>query len=636
MGQVEQMDPIERPSLERKLGSSVCGGNRSGPICPPYVFKAPVSDDGEAGNGDKSVINNGYFVESRWCRDSKQAGRTDGEGRFGEVGQDTKSECPVGTHDLLEDRVPVGRGGDPVKRAGECDKQKRGDCRLGNEPQGQKAESVLPWKVGSYRGRPGGGDRVRQHPVRKVRKTDGVGHSKVGAGMEKGEVHEEVLGALHQARGDKSPVRTVGERRGYQGGINKPPREAQHNRRPLEHNDPVRRKPSGIGPGIANIGGDDSPLTCIRKMRAQFTHRGKSTRLPSTVEERGAPLHVSKIPEMNLRHVRSRMLPSIRKRFEHVWSLTFNYINKQEKESRKKKSRFSADHAKKLAECHIAVPFNLSESRAHNVPFTVFEERESGNRQRFILWTKEENERITGEGYVPFVPLKHISEYLGAVDSEVASLRDFKTGFYQVAIPEEARGLFAFQDSEGASYALTRLPMGHVCAPEIMNTVAAVVAGDPLFVKDRYAEKDVGIHWWIDNIRYFGGREKVHSATERLDKLASECNISWKPQDTVNCGGSYDFLGVSFLHNAKEVGLGAKIRRGIFKCDLNRMTASSIESLGGRLLHASAISGVPPGRYWFALKFLRRVTNKLNKGSLRVEQEVVIPPLCEKRVFQLV
>ena len=65
VGQVEQVDPIERPSLERKLGSSVCGGNRSGPICPPYVFKAPVSDDGEAGNGDKSVINNGYFVESR-------------------------------------------------------------------------------------------------------------------------------------------------------------------------------------------------------------------------------------------------------------------------------------------------------------------------------------------------------------------------------------------------------------------------------------------------------------------------------------------------------------------------------------------------------------------------------------------
>ena len=72
VGQVEQVDPIERPSLERKLGSSVCGSNRSGPICPPYVFKAPVSDDGEAGNGDKSVINNGdksvinngYLVES--------------------------------------------------------------------------------------------------------------------------------------------------------------------------------------------------------------------------------------------------------------------------------------------------------------------------------------------------------------------------------------------------------------------------------------------------------------------------------------------------------------------------------------------------------------------------------------------
>ena len=36
--------------------------------------------------------------------------------------------------------------------------------------------------------------------------------------------------------------------------------------------------------------------------------------------------------------------------------------------------------------------------------------------------------------------------------------------------------------------------MGHVCAPEIMNTIAAVVAGDALFVKEEFAEKNVEIH----------------------------------------------------------------------------------------------------------------------------------------------
>ena len=72
--------------------------------------------------------------------------------------------------------------------------------------------------------------------------------------------------------------------------------------------------------------------------------------------------------------------------------MTFGYhlVNKKEKEIKKRRfSELSKEHAKKLVDCKIAIPFGNTESKAQNVPFTIFEERESGNRQRFILWQRK-------------------------------------------------------------------------------------------------------------------------------------------------------------------------------------------------------------------------------------------------------
>ena len=52
--------------------------------------------------------------------------------------------------------------------------------------------------------------------------------------------------------------------------------------------------------------------------------------------------------------------------------------------------------------------------------------------------------------------------------TECASGRDFRTGFYQVEIPLDARKYFRFKTDDGHWYELTRLPMGYSCAPEIM------------------------------------------------------------------------------------------------------------------------------------------------------------------------
>ena len=118
-----------------------------------------------------------------------------------------------------------------------------------------------------------------------------------------------------------------------------------------------------------------------------------------------------------------------------------------------------------------------------------------------------------------------------------------------------------------------------------------------------------------------------------MDDLARRAGVTWKPSDSIDCSTCYEFLGVLFSHKKKTVGLGTKIRRKLRSTCLSSLTASQLESLGGRLLHASTVSGVSPGRYWFALKYLRRITNYLNRGVFRVQDVLKIPHSVEKELI---
>ena len=114
------------------------------------------------------------------------------------------------------------------------------------------------------------------------------------------------------------------------------------------------------------------------------------------------------------------------------------------------------------------------------------------------------------------MPLGHISEYLDSVLFDCASGRDFRTGFYQVEIPCDARKFFGFRSDDGQYFELTRLPMDYSCAPEIMHTLAATIAGHPDYGSD-IAVHDVRVDAWIDNIRYSGLKKEVALRTAKLD-----------------------------------------------------------------------------------------------------------------------
>ena len=290
-------------------------------------------------------------------------------------------------------------------------------------------------------------------------------------------------------------------------------------------------------------------------------------------------------------------------------------------------SSFSQAHAALLVDNGVAVPVS-GPGPLLNIPFTVVEQKETGLRQRFILWTREANEIAADTGYHADVPLLHISAYLASVNSECATTRDFRTGFYQIPIPAEARHLFTFSDADGHFYQLVRLPMGHSCAPEIMHTLAATAAGDPLYVLPEYCvAPGVSVDIWIDNIRFTGEREVVQQESVRLDATATTTSITWKEADSNTTALHYTFLGTDFNHNTHTVSPSQRLLKKIDACKYcSSPTAGDLESLAGRLLHAGAIAGVAPGKFWFAIKFFRRLINKINYGGLLTSAVCRVPP----------
>ena len=57
----------------------------------------------------------------------------------------------------------------------------------------------------------------------------------------------------------------------------------------LKYNNKIRRERNRHRSGPEDILSDEVPIKLIRKMGAQFTHRAKSTRIPSTSYEKSAP-----------------------------------------------------------------------------------------------------------------------------------------------------------------------------------------------------------------------------------------------------------------------------------------------------------------------------------------------------------
>jgi hypothetical protein len=100
-------------------------------------------------------------------------------------------------------------------------------------------------------------------------------------------------------------------------------------------------------------------------------------------------------------------------------------------------------------------------------------------------------------------------------------------------------------------------------------------------------------------------------------------SATWKDLDAP--AEVYDFIGVKFDHKARSVRVADKTLKKIPTLCPAKLTPRALEQLIGRLLFAGGVAGAPMARYYFALKWSRRIFNQANKRSAW-DVEIPVPP----------
>jgi hypothetical protein len=128
-------------------------------------------------------------------------------------------------------------------------------------------------------------------------------------------------------------------------------------------------------------------------------------------------------------------------------------------------------------------------------------------------------------------------------------------------------------------------------------------------------------HVWVDGVRFAGTREHVLKCVQAADASAEAVGATWKATPAPE--RHYEFIGVQFNHEAHTVVTAAKTLKKISVRP--HMTALDIEQLVGRLIFASGVSRIPLADFYFALKWAKRLSNKLNRGLLKPSATINLP-----------
>ena len=343
--------------------------------------------------------------------------------------------------------------------------------------------------------------------------------------------------------------------------------------------------------------------------------------------ELSLPFHMKPTSVFDLNMIRSWMNEATRTRFDYVWDLLIREPpNNANVRFYRALPDADATITMKCGVCELVTAAMEAEfpTTGTIIPWTNIEERDGAERRRLIGHTKDDNERLQ-KIYTAQVPLHHVSYYLERADAQCGGKRDYSCGFYGMGIPPNKRAKYRFRDESGRLYQMTRASMGHVTTCELMHTITATVAGDPTYCSAKHAISFPKLDVYIDGIRAAGTWRSVEAYFQKVDQRNHLANGTWKATDSY-IGQDYTFDGVHFNHKTRKVSIGDKLVKKIASTrTLNvpghgpqlpeKSTYGDIESLVARLMHGSAILGIPIPEYYPVVKYTRRRIAQMNHGT---------------------
>jgi hypothetical protein len=377
------------------------------------------------------------------------------------------------------------------------------------------------------------------------------------------------------------------------------------------------------------------------KTFASITFKRNVARVPKTDEERGAPMQqVVGVKIYDMAAIRRRMLPEPLARLNEL------------------EHRLSHPFGDSSAPTPVVVPIsracapadtaNYIEAGVYRlVPpeeearrpsfgfvntFSVFEPKPPpvGPRRRGINHPELQNNMAYELGYKSsiFMNIDNVPAQLGDIYAPKGSVSDITASFYGYELSSSARQFYRFRDSAGTLFEVCRGMMGHVVMPEIQQIITSTVAGHKDFVKQQFVSPAT-VRVWIDNVRYTGTENIVNRANAKLAEACIECNVAMNIGPTTS---KYNFIGIDWNHETKEVQLGIKTLRKFPTSIENTCTAQELEGLIGRLLFASIVRQEPLVNNWWTLKWVRRIFNALNTGKVAPDDIITLPHVVQRNL----
>jgi len=253
---------------------------------------------------------------------------------------------------------------------------------------------------------------------------------------------------------------------------------------------------------------------------------------------------------------------------------------------------------------------------------------ENGNiytRVRFLFWTKRQNEALksSSSSFKIDVHMHAPAQYVSAIEEEAVTTGDISSGFSHIEIPKSRRHLFRMQDADGNIVQLTRLPMGLVPSCQLMEVITLALIGSPIVCKPQFVQKFVRLDGYVDDFRCAGSRARVRRWAAQVERNAAAMRITIKNKLVVSTTATY--LGVCYDHEKKTVHISDKTLSKLPDSFGTSCTAGMLQRSVARLIFCSGPLDINLGRFYFTMKHVTRMCNKMNSGAIDDETSVGVP-----------
>eukprot|EP00759_Apiculatamorpha_spiralis_P014890 PhF_6_TR21657/c4_g2_i2/m.30861 len=251
----------------------------------------------------------------------------------------------------------------------------------------------------------------------------------------------------------------------------------------------------------------------------------------------------------------------------------------------------------------------------------VFDRIQVTSRRRGIDWTKFFNDHTE---YCPmFSLLSTKQQILQAAKGVKALCTDIAMSFSTVPLSKEVQSYHCVRDEEGNWYASTVLVMGSKPAAELMQCITEVL------VQARQTTDTVfNVH--IDNVRWLSTKEQdlrtcYDIFVENVNMVGKNLKIN---QDFMSkphsCGMAF---GVLYEYEKGKVALPGKFLyklEGLLEEILKPMTVQRAYEIMGLMFFGSTVLNINVGRFWYIVKWYRRIASKVERGDYSMDSIVSV------------